>query len=147
VIIWEGSPTDPSLKPPELYQLVENFCLGTRRLELFGRAASVRRGWVTALAAGQDSPSALAAAGIQVKERPAGEEESEEDGRRMEVEVDEEGRERVVVRNVERAEDDGEGGTMGVRKWEREAWEKEVAELANGGKQVVTMNAGEWSET
>jgi hypothetical protein len=36
---------------------------------------------------------------------------------------------------------------MGVRKWEREAWEKEVAELANGGKQVVTMNAGESAET
>ena len=30
-----------------MYSLVENFCLGTRRLEIFGRASSLRRGWVT----------------------------------------------------------------------------------------------------
>jgi len=47
VIIWEGDPGDPTRKPPEMYQLIENFCLGTRRLELFGRAHSLRRGWVT----------------------------------------------------------------------------------------------------
>ncbi|KAG8815338.1 hypothetical protein FS842_006184 [Serendipita sp. 407] len=47
VIIWEGDPTDPLRKPPEMYSLIENFCLGTRRLELFGRASSLRRGWVT----------------------------------------------------------------------------------------------------
>lgn len=34
-------------KPPEMYSLIENFCLGTRRLEIFGRASSLRRGWVT----------------------------------------------------------------------------------------------------
>ncbi|KAJ7619531.1 MT-A70-domain-containing protein [Roridomyces roridus] len=56
VIFWEGDPTDPTRKPPEMYTLIENFCLGTRRLELFGRAtSSLRRGWVTALAAGQES--------------------------------------------------------------------------------------------
>lgn len=33
-----------------MYQLIENFCLGTRRLELFGRYHSLRRGWVTATA-------------------------------------------------------------------------------------------------
>ncbi|KAG8832861.1 folylpolyglutamate synthase [Serendipita sp. 399] len=47
VIIWEGDPTDALRKPPEMYSLIENFCLGTRRLELFGRASSLRRGWVT----------------------------------------------------------------------------------------------------
>ncbi|KIM23587.1 hypothetical protein M408DRAFT_77403 [Serendipita vermifera MAFF 305830] len=47
VIIWEGDATDPLRKPPELYALIENFCLGTRRLEIFGRASSLRRGWVT----------------------------------------------------------------------------------------------------
>jgi mRNA m6A methyltransferase non-catalytic subunit len=46
VILWEGDPTDPTRKPPEMYQLIENFCLGTRRLELFGRYHSLRRGWV-----------------------------------------------------------------------------------------------------
>jgi mRNA m6A methyltransferase non-catalytic subunit len=39
--------TDPLRKPPELYALIENFCLGTRRLEIFGRPSSLRRGWVT----------------------------------------------------------------------------------------------------
>ena len=30
-----------------MHALIENFCLGTRRLEIFGRASSLRRGWVT----------------------------------------------------------------------------------------------------
>lgn len=55
VIIWEGDPSDPNRKPPEMYTLVENFCLGTRRLEIFGRArSSLRRGWVTALIDGDE---------------------------------------------------------------------------------------------
>ncbi|KAG8925378.1 hypothetical protein FRC02_009713 [Tulasnella sp. 418] len=48
VIIWEGDPTDPTKKPPEMYTLIENFCLGARRLEVFGRPYSLRPGWVTA---------------------------------------------------------------------------------------------------
>ncbi|EGO28530.1 hypothetical protein SERLADRAFT_434451 [Serpula lacrymans var. lacrymans S7.9] len=55
VIIWEGDPEDPTRKPPEMYTLIENFCLGMRRLELFGRArSSLRRGWVTILADGEE---------------------------------------------------------------------------------------------
>ncbi|KAL1678755.1 MT-A70-domain-containing protein [Schizophyllum commune] len=55
VIIWEGDPTDPFRKPPEMYTLIEHFCLGLRRLEIFGRApSSLRRGWVTVLAPGQE---------------------------------------------------------------------------------------------
>ena len=50
MLIWEGDPTDPTLKPPEMYTLIENFCLGLRRLEIFGRARTLRRGWVSALA-------------------------------------------------------------------------------------------------
>lgn len=50
VIIWEGDPLDPTRKPPEMYTLIENFCLGTRRLEIFGKLnSSLRRGWVTAV--------------------------------------------------------------------------------------------------
>lgn len=49
VIIWEGDPSDPTRKPPEMYTLIENFCLGTRRLEVFGKLSSLRRGWVTVL--------------------------------------------------------------------------------------------------
>jgi mRNA (2'-O-methyladenosine-N6-)-methyltransferase len=32
--------------PPQLYDVIENFCLGTRRLELFVPRSRVRRGWV-----------------------------------------------------------------------------------------------------
>ena len=53
-MIWEGDPTDPTLKPPEMYTLIENFCLGMRRLELFGRARTLRRGWVSVLAEGEE---------------------------------------------------------------------------------------------
>lgn len=54
VIIWEGDPADPTRKPPEMYTLVENFCLGMRRLEIFGKLSSLRRGWVTVFAPGQE---------------------------------------------------------------------------------------------
>jgi hypothetical protein len=55
VIIWEGDSADPTRKPPEMYTLIENFCLGTRRLEVFGKArTSFRRGWVTVLMEGQE---------------------------------------------------------------------------------------------
>jgi hypothetical protein len=55
VIFWEGDPTDPTRKPPEMYTLIENFCLGLRRLELFARARSLRRGWVSVLAEGEET--------------------------------------------------------------------------------------------
>jgi hypothetical protein len=54
VIIWEGDPSDPTRKPPEMYTLIENFCLGMRRLEIFGKLTSLRRGWVTVFAPGQE---------------------------------------------------------------------------------------------
>lgn len=37
-----------------MYTLIENFCLGLRRLEVFGRPSSLRRGWVTILGPGQE---------------------------------------------------------------------------------------------
>jgi mRNA (2'-O-methyladenosine-N6-)-methyltransferase len=53
-MIWEGDPDDPTLKPPETYTLVENFCLGLRRLEIFARGKTLRRGWVSCLAVGEE---------------------------------------------------------------------------------------------
>lgn len=47
IISSKRTSIDPLRKPPELHALIENFCLGTRRLEIFGRASSLRRGWVT----------------------------------------------------------------------------------------------------
>lgn len=37
-----------------MYTLIENFCLGIRRLEIFGRPSSLRRGWVTVMGQGQE---------------------------------------------------------------------------------------------
>jgi len=34
-------------KPKELYDIIEHFCLGRRRLELFGTDRNIRMGWVT----------------------------------------------------------------------------------------------------
>ena len=39
--------SDPLCKPLELYNIIENFCLGTRRLELFGSSKNLRPGWLT----------------------------------------------------------------------------------------------------
>ncbi|GAA5990697.1 hypothetical protein JCM11641_008468 [Rhodosporidiobolus odoratus] len=47
VIVWEGEEDDPALKPPEIQTLIENFCLGTRRLHLYGSSHALRRGWLT----------------------------------------------------------------------------------------------------
>jgi len=64
VIIWEGDPSDPTRKPPEMYTLIENFCLGMRRLEVFGRPSSLRRGWVTLLDPGQVEHMRLSEDGV-----------------------------------------------------------------------------------
>lgn len=55
VLALTGLP-DPTRKPPEMYSLIENFCLGTRRLEIFGKQSSLRKGWVTALSANVNPP-------------------------------------------------------------------------------------------
>jgi len=34
-------------KPEELYHIIEHFCLGRRRLELFGEDHNIRPGWLT----------------------------------------------------------------------------------------------------
>jgi mRNA (2'-O-methyladenosine-N6-)-methyltransferase len=78
VIVWEGdsegaprrfvadlsarltlfATPDPDLKPPEIQTLIENFCLGTRRLHLYGSPRSLRRGWLTVPSASSPSFSA-----------------------------------------------------------------------------------------
>lgn len=34
-------------KPEELYDIIERFCLGRRKLELFADNRSIRRGWLS----------------------------------------------------------------------------------------------------
>ena len=48
-VIVDEIPNEPgsTAKPMELYDIVERFCLGRRRLELFGRETNLRPGWLT----------------------------------------------------------------------------------------------------
>ena len=51
-------------KPTELYAIIEHFCNGRRRLELFGEDTNIRRGWLTlgnALSSSNHDPQAWAA--------------------------------------------------------------------------------------
>eukprot|EP01126_Amoeba_proteus_P034198 TRINITY_DN3394_c0_g1_i3.p1 TRINITY_DN3394_c0_g1~~TRINITY_DN3394_c0_g1_i3.p1 ORF type:complete len:303 (-),score=60.18 TRINITY_DN3394_c0_g1_i3:79-987(-) len=47
VIISEEPELGSTRKPEELYCIIEHFCLGRRRLELFGEDHNIRPGWVT----------------------------------------------------------------------------------------------------
>ncbi|CAB4400935.1 unnamed protein product [Rhizophagus irregularis] len=47
VIISEEPHYGSTAKPEELYHIIEHFCLGRRRLELFGEDHNIRPGWLT----------------------------------------------------------------------------------------------------
>jgi len=47
VMLSEEPPYGATDKPHELYAIVEHFCQGRRRLELFGEDTNIRRGWLT----------------------------------------------------------------------------------------------------
>merc|ERR1712137_614645 len=47
LIMEEEKEFGSTLKPTELYELAEHFCLGRRRLELFGLDRNMRDGWLT----------------------------------------------------------------------------------------------------
>ncbi|KAF6245562.1 MT-A70-domain-containing protein [Scenedesmus sp. NREL 46B-D3] len=47
VIVSEEPPLGSTEKPEELYSIIERFCAGRRRLELFGEDRNIREGWVT----------------------------------------------------------------------------------------------------
>ncbi|KAJ3343924.1 N6-adenosine-methyltransferase subunit mettl14 [Gonapodya sp. JEL0774] len=47
VILADERPAGDTHKPEEIYHIIEHFCLGRRRLELFGTDANVRPGWLT----------------------------------------------------------------------------------------------------
>ncbi|GAA5821051.1 hypothetical protein JCM3770_004352 [Rhodotorula araucariae] len=76
VIVWEGDEADPDLKPPELQSLIENFCLGTRRLHLYGSPRALRRGWLT-VAASSTAPYASALVPLRPVEREGTAEEQD----------------------------------------------------------------------
>ena len=47
VMLSEEPPYGAMDKPSELYAIIEHFCNGRRRLELFGEDTNIRRGWLT----------------------------------------------------------------------------------------------------
>lgn len=118
VILWEGDPTDPTRKPPEMYTLVENFCLGLRRLELFARARSLRRGWVSVLADGEDAhvPAVQACAA---------------DARLSPEQLD--GGTNVLGQEL---------GVDRAERWEQDKWEAAMRAWLQSGRAVVPMTPG-----
>ena len=47
LIIDEEKPYGSDEKPIEIFHMIEHFCLGRRRLHVFGRDSSIRPGWVS----------------------------------------------------------------------------------------------------
>lgn len=47
LIIDEEKPYGNPDKPVEIFHMIEHFCLGRRRLHLFGRDSTIRPGWLT----------------------------------------------------------------------------------------------------
>lgn len=47
VIIAEEEPMASTRKPNEIYDIIERFCLGRKRLELFARPHNRRPGWLS----------------------------------------------------------------------------------------------------
>eukprot|EP00884_Botryococcus_braunii_P019256 jgi/Botrbrau1/6013/Bobra.104_1s0040.1 len=47
IIVDEEAEFGSTRKPAEMYNIIERFCQGRRRIELFGTDHNIRRGWVT----------------------------------------------------------------------------------------------------
>jgi N6-adenosine-specific RNA methylase IME4 len=47
LIITEEEEYGSMEKPTEIFNIIEHFCLGRRRLHLFGRDSTIRPGWLT----------------------------------------------------------------------------------------------------
>src|SRR5882762_5620470 len=98
-----------------MYTLIENFCLGVRRLELFGRARTLRRGWVTVLADGENElVSQVTEQALADRRDNVGPPENSAQDFRPESAV----------------------------RWNKEDWDAKVQALAQGGKPVVPMTPG-----
>jgi len=47
LVIAEEEPWGSAEKPVEIFHIIEHFCLGRRRLHLFGKDTTIRPGWLT----------------------------------------------------------------------------------------------------
>jgi mRNA (2'-O-methyladenosine-N6-)-methyltransferase len=123
VILWEGDPTDPTRKPPEMYTLIENFCLGLRRLELFARARSLRRGWVSVLEGGEETNVPV----VQAQARAGSVQLSLSPEQQLDTGTNVLGQEL----SVDRAE-----------RWDQEKWEVAIRGWVQNCRAVVPMTPG-----
>lgn len=130
---------DPTRKPPEMYALIESFCLGARRLEIFGRrraAHPLRRGWVTVLLDDDGDMNAVDRVEPDEKEvdsRASSVAGNDEEEAAMKTD-DDLAKEAVEQTNVLE-------GLKGAVLWEKEKWEKEVREACQApvGARVVVV--------
>lgn len=123
VILWEGDPTDPTRKPPEMYTLIENFCLGLRRLELFAHAHSLRRGWVSVLAEGEETNVPV----VQAHARVGDVQLSLSPEQQLDARTNVLGQEL----SIDRAE-----------RWDQDKWETAMRGWLQNGRAVVPMTPG-----
>lgn len=47
VIVTEEPEPGSLEKPEEIYDIIERFCLGRKKIELFGTINNIRNGWLT----------------------------------------------------------------------------------------------------
>lgn len=101
-----------------MYTLVENFCLGLRRLELFARARSLRRGWLSVLADGEEAhvPAVQACAA---------------DARLSPEQLD--GGVNVLGQEL---------GVDRAERWDQDKWEAAMRAWLQSGRAVVPMTPG-----
>lgn len=145
---------DPTRKPPEMYSLIESFCLGARRLEVFGRRRPGRRlrpGWVTVLldddgdmtAVDRVDPASLAEQEVDSRASSVAGDEEEEVAMKTEAEIKAEAELEALMAEESRK---GMEGLEGAVLWQREKWEREVRDACQvppGGRVVVPSTAGE----
>ena len=117
-----------------MYQLIENFCLGLRRLELFARASCLRRGWVSALMMGEEEkvPAAMAMAHEEMLEAPLA-----PSGPILPA--------GLPQKPVAPALTNGFGEDVSIaaaQRWDREAWDVRLAEWCQGERAVVPVTPG-----
>jgi mRNA (2'-O-methyladenosine-N6-)-methyltransferase len=110
-------------KPPEMYTLIENFCLGLRRLELFARARSLRRGWVSVLAEGEESHVPT----VQAQARASDPRLSLAPEQQLEAGTNVLGQELSVYR---------------AERWDQDKWEAAMRAWLQNGRSVVPMTPG-----
>lgn len=144
-----------------MYTLVESFCLGARRLEIFGRRRpghQLRRGWVTVLLGDDGDMGAV----DRVDEQSMADEKIEIDSRASSVAGDDDDDEETEIKTEAqlKAEMDLEvlrtakektemEGLEGAVLWEKETWEREVRESCQvppGGRVVVPSTPGEFMD-